>query len=237
MDIAASPPSQARPAELDTLLSSPDQYTPEAIAPFEAYVAQQVQGKQYDAAANKALAKLYQFTPSRCQDAVLAQVLAKALCARPAGDGYNLLYIVPEALIERSPLCKRLAEADALLEASKFDEFWKSARAEPSFESTCPGFEGQMRRGLLDLLSETFQAVPLDLLSTVLGCDAAQAAALAKAGGGPLAPSSGASATFQPNAQNQQRKEVVEKTVALTSLLKLYDPEEQIFEAAPATAE
>ena len=104
-------------------------------------------------------------------------MLAKALCARPAGDGYNLLYIVPEALIERSPLCKRLAEADALLEASKFDEFWKSARAEPSFESTCPGFEGQMRRGLLDLLSETFQAVPLDLLSTVLGCDAAQAAA------------------------------------------------------------
>ena len=42
MDIAASPPSQARPAELDTLLSSPDQYTPEAIAPLEAYVAQQV---------------------------------------------------------------------------------------------------------------------------------------------------------------------------------------------------
>ena len=42
---------------------------------------------------------------------------------------------------------------------------------------------------------------------------------------------------FQPNAQNQQRKEVVEKTVALTSLLKLYDPEEQIFETAPATAE
>ena len=66
MDIAASPPSQARPAELDTLLASPDQYTPEAIAPLEAYVAQQVQGKQYDAAANKALAKLYQFTPSRC---------------------------------------------------------------------------------------------------------------------------------------------------------------------------
>ena len=93
MDIAASPPSQARPAELDTLLSSPDQYTPEAIAPLEAYVAAQVSGKQYDAAANKALAKLYQFTPSRCQDAVLAQVLAKALCARPAGDGYNLLYI------------------------------------------------------------------------------------------------------------------------------------------------
>ena len=49
MDIAASPPSQARPAELDTLLSSPDQYTPEAIAPLEAYVAAQVQGKQYDA--------------------------------------------------------------------------------------------------------------------------------------------------------------------------------------------
>ena len=50
-------------------------------------------------------------------------------------------------------------------------------------------------------------------------------------------PSSGASATFQPNAQNQQRKEVVEKTVALTSLLKLYDTEEQIFETAPAAAE
>ena len=82
MDIAASPPSQARPAELDTLLSSPDQYTPEAIAPLEAYVAQQVQGKQYDAAANKALAKLYQFTPSRCQDAVLAQVLAAAAAPR-----------------------------------------------------------------------------------------------------------------------------------------------------------
>ena len=61
--------------------------------------------------------------------------------------------------------------------------------------------------------------------------------ALAKAGGGPLAPSGGASATFQPNAQNQQREEVVEKTVALTSLLKLYDPEEQIFETAPAAAE
>ena len=122
------------------------------------------------------------------------------------------------------------------MEASKFDEFWKSARAEPSFEHV-PRLRGPDAAGLLDLLSETFQAVPLDLLSTVLGCDAAQAGALAKAGGGPLAPSSGASATFQPNAQNQQRKEVVEKTVALTSLLKLYDPEEQIFEAAPALAE
>ena len=96
MDIAASPPSQARPAELDTLLSSPDQYTPEAIAPLEAYVAAQVQGKQYDAAANKALAKLYQFTPSRCQDAVLAQVLAKAC----------LLYTSPsprDGLLSRMP--------------------------------------------------------------------------------------------------------------------------------------
>lgn len=231
MDIAAAPPTQARPADLDALLSSPDQYAPEAIAPLEAYVAAQVQNKQYDAAANKALAKLYQFTPGRCQDAVLAQVLAKALGARPAGDAANLLYIIPEALVARSAVCKRLAEADALLEASKFDEFWKSARAEPSFEATCPGFEGQMRRGLLELLSETFQAVPLELLGMVLGCDAAVAAALAKAGGGPLAGSSGASATFKPNRQNQKRTEVVEKSVALTSLLKLYDPDEQIFGA------
>ena len=95
--------------------------------------------------------------------------------------------------------------------------------------AAAPGFEAAVRRFLLGLLSQTFERAPLDLLAEVLGCDAAKAAALAKAGVAPLVGLDGTSAVFAPNEQNQKRKEVAEKAVPLTSLLGLYGGDPDIF--------
>ena len=75
-----------RPEKIEALLGSAEQYAEASVPVLEGYVTQQVSGKTYDALANKALVKLYQFTPSRCNDEILALVLAKAMMARPSGD-------------------------------------------------------------------------------------------------------------------------------------------------------
>mmetsp|Transcript_10363 Transcript_10363/g.31951 ORF Transcript_10363/g.31951 Transcript_10363/m.31951 type:complete len:239 (-) Transcript_10363:37-753(-) len=230
MEIAAPAPCR-RPADVEGLLNSPDVYAPASIPALEAYVAAQVKDGTYDFAANKALVKLYQFEPASCKGDVLAQVLAKALMARPAGDLDQLLYMAPDVLVSRAPVAQRLADADALLEANKYGAFWAKVREGDAPACKCvAGFEAAVRRFLLDLLSRTFERVPLDLLAEVLGCDAAAAAALAKAGGGPVVASSEPSvAVFSPNAHNQKRAATAEKAVSLASLLGLYGGDDDIF--------
>lgn len=227
LEISSAAAPQARPEKIEALLSSAGQYSEGSIAALESYVATQVSGGTYDALANKALVKLYQFTPSRCKDEVLALVLAKAMMARPAGDITSLLYVCPEALIERTPVCERLAKCDALLESSKFAEFWECARDKEGGKAVVdlvPGFCGAVRRFLLDLLSQTFERVPLGLLAEVLGCDEAIATALAKKGDGTtlLASDDPKHAIFAPNPHNQKRQETFQKgAVQLDSLLSL----------------
>ena len=116
VEIEAACAPLSRPEKIEALLGSAEQYAEASVPVLESYVAAQVSGKTYDALANKALMKLYQFTPARCSDEVLALVLAKAMMARPAGDLTSLLYVVPEALVERCPLAAKLAACDALLE-------------------------------------------------------------------------------------------------------------------------
>jgi translation initiation factor 3 subunit K len=227
-----------RPAPVEALLGSAGQYDEAAIQPLESYVAQQVATGTYDALANKALCKLYQFNPARCNGDVLARVLAKAMMARPAPDITSLLYVVPEALVAASPLCDRLAKCDALLESSKFAEFWAMARDADGGKAVvdlAPGFVPAVRRYLVDLLAQTFERVPLELLAEVLGCDAGAAAALAKAppAGGLLVPSTDPKhAVFAPNAHNTKRQETFVKAVQLDSLLSLYNADENIFASA-----
>ena len=225
-----------RPEKIEALLGSADQYAEASVPVLEGYVTQQVSGKTYDALANKALVKLYQFTPSRCNDEILALVLAKAMMARPSGDITSLLYVAPEALVTRSPLAARLYKCDGLLETSKFAEFWTLARSAADGKAVVdlvPGFTGAVRRYLLDLLSKTLERVPLDLLAEVLGVDAASAASLAKSPppGGILLPSTDATmAVFAPNADNQKRKETSSKGIQLDALLSCYaTPDENIF--------
>ena len=236
VEIEAACAPLSRPEKIEALLGSAEQYAEASVPVLESYVAAQVSGKTYDALANKALMKLYQFTPARCSDEVLALVLAKAMMARPAGDLTSLLYVVPEALVERCPLAAKLAACDALLEASKFAEFWAAAREKVGAKAVAdlvPGFTAAVRRYLLDLLSQTFERVPLDLLAEVLGIDAAAAAGLAKSPppGGLLLPSTdAANATFAPNAHNQKRKETSAKGIQLDALLSCFaEPDEDIF--------
>ena len=236
VEIEAACAPLSRPEKIEALLGSAEQYAEASVPVLESYVAAQVSGKTYDALANKALMKLYQFTPARCSDEVLALVLAKAMMARPAGDLTSLLYVVPEALVERCPLAAKLAVCDALLEASKFAEFWAAAREKVGAKAVAdlvPGFTAAVRRSLLDLLSQTFERVPLDLLAEVLGIDAPAAAGLAKSPppGGLLLPSSdAANATFAPNAHIQNRKETSAKGIQLDALLSCFaEPDEDIF--------
>lgn len=235
VEIQATPAPLKRPAPVEALLTSASQYDEASITQLETYVATQVATGTYDAAANKALVKLYQFSPKRCNPDVLARVLGKAMMARPAPDITSLLYVCPEALVAASPLCEKLAKCDALLETSKFGEFWTLARdatAGKAAVDVAPGFAAAVRRYLLDLLAQTFERVPLELLAEVLGCDAAAAAALAKsppAGGCLVASSDPKHAVFAPNPHNTKRQESTAAVVQLDSLLSLYNADENIF--------
>mmetsp|Transcript_12114 Transcript_12114/g.36007 ORF Transcript_12114/g.36007 Transcript_12114/m.36007 type:complete len:238 (-) Transcript_12114:71-784(-) len=226
MEIQSASAPCKRPEAIDTLLASPAVYEPAAIEPLEAYVRSQAANGTYDAQANQALAKLYQFTPARCQGDILALLLAKALLARPACDVAALLYVVPDALVARDKASATLAKCDALLEASKYREFWAAARDASSgapVTGLLPGFEAAMRGHLLGLLSQTFTSAPLELVAEVLGCEAAAAAALCAKppAGAPIDGAKDGMALFTKNADNSKRVCAAGRAIDPGSLLEL----------------
>lgn len=221
IDVAAAG-AAPRQERVTGILSSAEQYQESAIGPLEDHLAFQVSSGTYDFAANKALVKLYKFTPARCRSDMLAPALAKAMMAR---DSTALLYMVPDALLEATPLLRRLGKCDALLETSQFAAFWECAREDDAaLVALVPGFTSALRRYILGLLASTFENVHVSLVAETLGMTLDDAAALVAnppPGTPLLASSDPALARFKPNAHNQPRQVQYAKTVQLDTLLAL----------------
>ena len=218
----------SRPLEIESMLVSSEQYGEATIGTLEAYVKDQIKQGTYDFAANKALVKLYQLYPWRCQSDVLVQVLGLAVAARPATDFKALLYSCPANLVE-GPLAKKLIDLDGLLDASKFGTFFKEV--DPKIVDLVPSFEASIRNFILGLLAETTQSVPLETFNGMCG--------LALTPEDPLPfPSTivqkdGATITFAPNPENQARQPGLGKAIGLGPLLALFDDEHNFVIHAP----
>ncbi|KAJ1458559.1 armadillo-type protein [Pelagophyceae sp. CCMP2097] len=233
----SSAPMASRSAAVQEILTSASQFSEASIAPLEEHLKAQVKDKTYDFAANKALVKLYQFSPQRCQLDILAKAFTKALMARPSNDMSSLLYMCPEVLADGDNTLRRLKKCDELLESSKFAEFWAGVRestaAEASIVALCPGFEPALRRFIVELISTTFESVDVDFLAVALGVDAAAAQAVAAnpPKNSPfVAAAAGAGvANFAANADNQCRQQRSAKKVQLESLLGLYNTKLAVF--------
>eukprot|EP00630_Chrysocystis_fragilis_P012743 CAMPEP_0197408926 /NCGR_PEP_ID=MMETSP1165-20131217/29150_1 /TAXON_ID=284809 /ORGANISM="Chrysocystis fragilis, Strain CCMP3189" /LENGTH=226 /DNA_ID=CAMNT_0042935369 /DNA_START=12 /DNA_END=692 /DNA_ORIENTATION=+ len=215
--------AQRSPA-VEAILKSAEQFNESSIELLEENVRAQVAAGTYDFEANKALVKLYQISPWRCEAQVLALVLVKAMMARPAEDLTALRLMCPEALLESTPLLRRIGKCESMLESARFGEFWELARDE--VVDLVPGFADSLRHFILRLLADTFATVSVDLVAAALGVQASDVRRLA-ADTPPdslLAPSPDPNLVrFKPNAHNQPRLQRFAAPVQLDALLALYD--------------
>jgi len=205
--------------EMEALLVSADQYAASSIGVLERYVEEQVRGeKAYDFVANKALLKLYQLHTPRHEARVLALIFGLALAARPATDLKTLLYACPEKLLEANAEAKKIVACDALLDASKFDEFWNQVDT-----TLIPSLAPAIRTFLVGLTAATFQSVSLDFFGRVLGLNATEADEFLR-DHAQLASKTADGVTFATNLENQPRSASgLGKSVGLPALLGLFD--------------
>ncbi|KAJ8607805.1 hypothetical protein CTAYLR_009887 [Chrysophaeum taylorii] len=229
----SEPPIAPRPEGVTMVLNTAAQYKESSIETLENHVGVQVREETYDAKANKALVKLYQFSPHRCRPEILELVFAKAMMARPKADMSAILCICPHKLADSTPLLRRLGKCEQLVETSRFADFWEHAR-----DIEVPGFAPHLRRFILGLLSQTFCTAPIDLVARALGIavDDARALAAAPTPSSPLLPSTDPDvATFKPNPKNQPRQQRFSNPVHLDTLLSLFSNENNVFRAATTT--
>ena len=79
-------------------------YDVNLIPALEAHVREQAATQTYDARANKALLKLYQFFPEKTDTTVLALLIGKSIMALPSPEFANLRFLVPAAIQDQEPL-------------------------------------------------------------------------------------------------------------------------------------
>ncbi len=193
------------------------------IPTLEAYVKEQAKTTTYDARANKALLKLYQFFPEKTDTAVLALLLGKAIMALPSPDFANARFLVPAAVQDSEPFAALIALA-LKLETAKFDEYWAArAAADNAAAATLAqlaGVDDAVRRFIVDTLALTFQALPLDFVAKALGLPAADAKKFLGAVPGLTV---GAEVVFAQNSENQPRPKAVSEheSVRIESMIGL----------------
>lgn len=211
-----------RSSAVSDILSSASQFSESSIKELEGHVRDQVSKGTYDKEANVALVKLYQANPDRCDSDVLGLALIKAMMFR---DSTSMRLMVPDYLVESSPVLEKICECDALLEASDFKKFWQVENGQ--LEALVSGFSAALRQHILSLFSAAFSTVEVDLVATALGT---QRARDVEELCGDAAQVDGSFITFKPNAHNQPRQQQTKsqiKSVGLDALLSLYQASDE----------
>mmetsp|Transcript_2449 Transcript_2449/g.7237 ORF Transcript_2449/g.7237 Transcript_2449/m.7237 type:complete len:529 (-) Transcript_2449:38-1624(-) len=196
----------------------------------------------HDVAAVVAIAKTAPTGLDQVAAFVAALSVATARGKRPATLGAEALLAAAREAAEPA-LAPRARQAKVLLDhvaanaAASGAVFMTGVDAYAYDPATFASSARAMRLGrtvaaaLAPVKAERFKNFGADTDSQFLWrFDAAAAAALAKAGGGPVVASSEPSvAVFSPNAHNQKRAATAEKAVSLASLLGLYGGDDDIF--------
>jgi CSN8/PSMD8/EIF3K family len=140
-------------------------------APLEAYLDGQAKGEvPYFMDANRTLLKLYQFFPQSSNATKTATVLLLSLLEFPSTDLLAMSYLIPERIATTEPSTSIL-QCATLLDACKFDEFWKIygtiSATDDSLQATLVANKGteRLQSAIVDVLALSYRTASL---STVL---------------------------------------------------------------------
>ncbi|KAF8533454.1 armadillo-type protein [Trichophaea hybrida] len=148
-------PADSRPEHIDNILSGLDRYNPETVSTFQDYVQYQCEHRTYDALANLALLKLYQFNPHLTKEETITNILVKALLVFPSPDFSLCLHLLPPNILDHatatdalSDAVRKLALLNELIESGGYREFWEAFEHDDMYADLvvdCAGFEESMR--------------------------------------------------------------------------------------------
>lgn len=154
--MSSGPPS--REAMEKTLVKSP--YSSSNQSALEAYLDGQAAGERpYYMEANKALLKIYQFSPQVSNPSKTALILLLAMLEFPSTDLLALSYLVPERVQKSEPCTSILKSAD-LLEACQFSDFWESFEAVEGYDELKPlvtAFTQKLQGSILEALALSYK--------------------------------------------------------------------------------
>jgi len=183
---AAFDSAPERPENIDTILNGLDRYNPETTNVFQEYVAQQCENQTYDAYANLALLKLYQFNPHLTRDETTTDILVKALTVFPSPDYSLCLSLLPPHVLlpQSAQQSGSLAEAVSHLSTlhthlinAAYAEFWSTLDSDDLYAdltADVQGFEDTMRVRIAVVVSQCMQEVGRSVLEGWLNIDGAK---------------------------------------------------------------
>ncbi|VDI05638.1 eukaryotic translation initiation factor 3 subunit K-like [Mytilus galloprovincialis] len=163
--------ADAMRAQVGALLKGIDRYNPENLVTLEKYINMQAQENTYDLEANLAVLKLYQFNPNHYQTTVAAQVLLKALTNLPHTDFTLCKCLIDLNKQEEEPIMKVMHIAE-MLEMCQFKSFWECLKIDQELSTSVhviTGFEDSIRKFVCHVVSTTYQTIPFDTLTELLG--------------------------------------------------------------------
>ncbi|KAL4238883.1 Eukaryotic translation initiation factor 3 subunit K [Mactra antiquata] len=160
--------ADAMRATVATLLKGIDRYNPENLSTLERYVDMQIRENTYDLEANLGVLKLYQFNPGYYQTNVTAQILMKALTNLPHTDFTLCKCLIDTVRQAEEPVFNVMKLAD-MLETCRFQDFWITLQKEPDVTMGVKGFEDSIRKFVCHVVGTTYQTIPFEHLTELLG--------------------------------------------------------------------
>ena len=145
-------------------------YDASTATALEGYVANQLSGKSYDFAANKALLKNYQVNSTSVKADVVVKVLILSLMRLPSTDFLALSYMIPTQLVSNSNIVVIQKCADCL-ERGHFRQFWEQYVPAQALFTDAVGFVDSIRLFIVSNMRDTFKDMPQDLFQQQLGLD------------------------------------------------------------------
>ncbi|KAI9360007.1 armadillo-type protein [Zopfochytrium polystomum] len=174
-----------RPEAIHAIVETVDRYNPENLPILEDYVRDQMLNNTIDRTANLAVLKLYQFNPDLTNISIVISILALALANLPDPD-FNLALCQLNEVVMDHPSVAHLVKMQHLLESCQFKQFWEALEEDVDVPEAdgdepvitpktlleeFPEFDTRVRRFISSTLAETYQTIPLSLLSTCLNYD------------------------------------------------------------------
>ena len=150
-----------------------DPYEPSTLAALESFVVYQLQSKEYDFEANKALLRSYQVNAEHVKLNMVSNVMVLALMRLPSTDFLALSYIIP-GKVPLQPSMKQVQKFADLLERAEFAKFWEEyAAADKALTEAAVGFVDAIRAYIVSTTAQTFRNISKDQLQQFLGFSSA----------------------------------------------------------------
>ncbi|EEH17067.2 eukaryotic translation initiation factor 3 subunit K [Paracoccidioides brasiliensis Pb03] len=174
---------KTRPQHIEAILNGLDRYNPETTTIFQDYVVQQCEDRTFDAYANLALLKLYQFNPHLLHTETTTNILAKALTVFPSPAFSLSLALLPAhtqpfASSKTSSLpmqtsdfvesVQKLSRLNTLLESAQYPHFWSTLNSDDLYAdlvADVSGFEELVRVRIAVEVGKAFREISADILA------------------------------------------------------------------------